>query len=149
MDNIPLTKINTILLSVGLQPDSVVTECNSARLLAYIDTGLKTGVCHFQYIKVSDGSIRNAYGTTNPKLIPSKLALKAKEMFEVLHEVEKEADNGGEITLDTAVKVTKLIEEVGAGHKPAIDHGLATITYYDLECQAFRSFLPENLLAIY
>jgi len=149
MDAIPLTKINTILLSGGLQPDSVETECNSTRLLGYIETALKTGVCHFQYIKVNNGEIRTAYGTTNKKLIPNKLALKAEEMLRTLQEIDKEVSKGWDISVDSANKVRELVEEIGAGHKPAIDHGLATITYYDLECQAFRSFLPENLLAIY
>jgi len=137
-------KINTILLSGGLDESAIELEFNSTKLLNYISYALTKGIVHFQYIK-ADGSTRLAFGTTKPELIPSKLATKADAMYGLLQEV----NNGWDVRLGTANKVMELVEEIEAGHKPAKSHGEHTIIYYDLEQQGFRSFAPENLMAIY
>jgi hypothetical protein len=137
-------KINNILLSKGLDAEAIELTFDSHKLLDYIKYALPKGLVHFQYIK-ADGTHRFAFGTTKPELIPSKLVSKADSMFEMLRDVVTAED----INSDVATRITELMDEIKAGHKPAKDHGANTIIYYDFEARGFRSFTPENLLAIY
>lgn len=101
------------------------------------------GVAHFVF-KKKDGTLRTAYGTLKPELIPSVKEIASEELFTALNNV-LDVSNSEE-------EARKLVATIRAKELPKPEKEVAVVTaqrYYDLEAKAFRAFSLDSLVFIF
>ena len=119
-------------------------------LVESLEKSLHEGIVKFEYVKVSDNSVRQAFGTLKGELIPDKtekvLANAYKDIDTIIQENKDENtayDLIVELLGNTDIFIEKSINKKQNVKSPD------TVVYFDLEAQAFRSFKKENLISVY
>lgn len=135
-------------------------------LVESLEKSLHEGIVKFEYVKVSDNSVRQAFGTLKGELIPNK---NEKVLAEHYRKIEESLDSASEFLSENdgepAQKVLDGLTEKLAnayGSIKAVDAYFEkeqnkeqnvkspdTVVYFDLEAQEFRSFKKENLISVY
>lgn len=114
---------------------------------------LRKGVVTFEYTK-KDGTVRTAKGTLNDELLPEKLpdritfdteAIDALMYAKGINTLEEYAKANGLEYLGVICTLPNLQYEFKKAEK---SHNENQVTYYDVDKDAFRSFVKNNFLGI-
>lgn len=114
---------------------------------------LKKGVVTFEYTK-KDGSVRTAKGTLNDELLPEKIpdrvtfdtdAIDALMYAKGINTLEEYAKANGLEYLGVVGTLPKFQYVFKKAEK---SHNENQVSYYDVDKDAFRSFVKDNFLGI-
>lgn len=118
-----------------------------------LNEGLKKGVVTFEYTK-KDGSVRTAKGTLNDELLPEKIpdrvtfdtdAIDALMYAKGINTLEEYAKANGLEYLGVVGTLPKFQYVFKKAEK---SHNENQVSYYDVDKDAFRSFVKDNFLGI-
>lgn len=121
---------------------------NHDELVEHLEKSLHEGIVKFEFVKVSDGSIRQAFGTLKGELVPNKADKIRSDSYVKISEI---IFTGSGSLKDINAILTETDEwfrksgESNSARTKTPD----TVVYYDLEAQSFRSLKKENLLTVY
>ena len=108
---------------------------------------LSSGIAHFVFLK-ADGSLREAFGTTNSDLVPKH----EDKLVERLVEQSRDFLVGfgtGTLIQGDDVKLNEAIKPFLPKEKRAYTPNESVITYYDLQSKGWRSFTEAKLKSVY
>lgn len=108
-----------------------------------IEEALKTGIVSFEFERV-DGTIRSALGTLVPEMLPDRMKEVKDELVELARSTEEMTPYGmvGELHR-LGGKIRAMDDWKGETKKR-----LNTVSYYDLQKGAFRSFNFGRLVEV-
>ena len=104
---------------------------------------LKKGVVTFEYTK-KDGTVRTAKGTLNDELLPEKLPDRVTFDTDAIDALMYAKANGLEYmgVVGTLPKFQYVFKKAEKSHNEN------QVSYYDVDKDAFRSFVKDNFLGI-
>lgn len=122
-------------------------------LVEALEKSLHEGIVKFEYLKVSDGSVRQAFGTLKADFMPNSADKVMKEAFKQIEPAYGSyIEQGGTKDLVDVVviamgKAEEIFEKERTKERKVKTPD--TIVYYDLEAQGFRSMKKDSFISVY